>query len=49
MAYRQLPLYEAAEDLARTIRIDLPTNKHNATNTKKRKAKTTAGITPPSP
>ena len=49
MAYRQLPLYEAAEDLARTLRIDLPTNQRQAPKTKKTKVKKPAGITPPSP
>lgn len=39
MAYRQLPLYEAAEDLARTMRIDLPTNQPSTPKTKKTKAK----------
>jgi transposase len=46
-AYRQLPLYEAAIDLARTLRIDLPhleppTTKHST------KTKKTGGHHPPS-
>ncbi|NJN05569.1 MAG: hypothetical protein HC814_03090 [Rhodobacteraceae bacterium] len=49
MAYRQLPLYEAAEDLARTLRIELPTHEQPAPKTKKTKGKNPAGITPPSP
>ena len=42
--YRKLPLYEAAIDLARTLRIELP---HLAASTTKPPTKT-AGTTPPS-
>ncbi|MEO8165227.1 MAG: CHC2 zinc finger domain-containing protein, partial [Betaproteobacteria bacterium] len=49
MAYRQLPLYEAAEDLAQTLRLELPTNEQRAPTTHKTKGKKHAGITPPSP
>jgi len=49
MAYRQLQPYEAAEDLAKTLHIELPINQQQAPKTKKTKGKKTAGITPPSP
>lgn len=48
MAYRKLPLHEAAEDLARTLQIDLPCNETPAPKTKKTKVQNKAGITPPS-
>ena len=49
MAYRGLPLYEAAEDLAKTLRIELPLNPKQSPQINKTKGKKTAGITPPSP
>ncbi len=48
MAYRKLPRYEAAEDLARTLHIDLPTNQQQTPPTNKTKDRKLAGITPPS-
>lgn len=48
MAYRKLPLYEAAEDLARTLHIDLPTHQQQTPPTNKTKDRKLAGITPPS-
>ena len=47
MAYRKLPLHAAAEDLAKTLRIDLPTIPQQPPESRKKKTKKTAGITPP--
>ena len=49
MAYRQLPLYEAAEDLARTLRIDLPTNQQQAPNNQQNKSQKNGGHHPAQP
>ena len=49
MAYRKLPLYEAADDLARTLGIELPTNEPLPRQTKKTKGKTISGHHPPIP
>jgi transposase len=47
-AYRQLPLYEAAVDLARTFQIHLPTQQGRQRSNTQQKQTQPAGITPPS-
>jgi hypothetical protein len=46
--YRQLPLYEAAVDLAHTFQIDVPTQQGRQRSNTQQKQTQPAGITPPS-
>ena len=47
-AYRHLPLYEAAIDLAQTLRIQLPTQQHPSSNALHNQHKDNRGHHPPS-